>query len=562
MDRTRLTFLFSASIALISLIAFSGTLGGAVIWDDYSILENLARGRASLNNFAGFFTDREAYHAPGEIYRPLYLLSFALDFVLYGSSPRGFHLTNIILHAVNSVLVFSFAALVMRSLSGDEAGKADLRRQLLLAFLAAVLFALHPVHTESVAWIKGRDDILCSIFMLSSFILYIKSTAKERLSAGLYLSSIAAFIAALFSKEMAVTLPLLLLLYGLSARAPSSAKGGRRWLASAPFFVLVIIFVLIRTSVLAQVAQTDYLGGSPLSGALTMTRGLALYLKLLVLPVNLCGDYMGYPASHSFDTAVAISGVALLALAAAAIFSYRRSKPVFFAIGWFFITILPVSNIIPIKIPIAERFLYIPSIAMVLLAAALAGAFLSRKPARISMVIAASAVIAALGLYATIERNKVWKDEAVFWSDVIEKYPSVRAYTNYGLALEERGEVARAIGFYELAVETDPAYAFALNNLAANYLKKGRTDEAIVYFERSIELDPGNATINANLGDAFMRKGNLGLAVIYYERAYAIDPANRLIGGNLAALYRKAGRGEEALKLIRALGDGRSSAPR
>ncbi|MEE9543180.1 MAG: hypothetical protein V3V95_05305, partial [Thermodesulfobacteriota bacterium] len=153
MKRIHIDSFFILLIILFSFVAYWNTLSYGLIWDDYSIVESRVIGDFSFSSLWSFFTDKEAYHAPGEIYRPLYLASFAIDFLFYSTDPSGYHLTNVMLHALASVFVFFFAAKLMEREGGDS--EDNYIWASLPAFSAAILFAVHPVHTESVAWIKG-----------------------------------------------------------------------------------------------------------------------------------------------------------------------------------------------------------------------------------------------------------------------------------------------------------------------------------------------------------------------------------------------------------------------
>ncbi|MFQ5442317.1 MAG: hypothetical protein ACE5EB_06290, partial [Thermodesulfobacteriota bacterium] len=323
--------IFSSLIALVAFAVYMNTLYNGFIWDDFSIVENSSKSGLGIHQIARFFFDKNAYHAPGEIYRPLYLFSFALDYRVYGAAPWGWHLTNICLHIINSVLVYLFvrSLLSVRGNDDEAVGRVNLA-----ALSAALVFAVHPVHTESVAWIKGRDDMLASIFILSSFIFYIGySRGKKGLK--YYCASIIMFIPALFSKEMSLTLPLLLILHDLCF-TPSRLKDIKRLAAFVPFFVLAGLYLVARTAVTGQVAQMGYLGGGPGPALFTTARGFVRYFALLTIPLNQCGDYLAFPLSYSPDPWVVFSFLIVGMFMAAGVASYLfYSRPAAFLIFWF-----------------------------------------------------------------------------------------------------------------------------------------------------------------------------------------------------------------------------------
>ncbi|MFQ5480850.1 MAG: tetratricopeptide repeat protein [Thermodesulfobacteriota bacterium] len=540
--------IFSSLIALVAFAVYMNTLYNGFIWDDYFIVENSSKSGLGLYQIARFFIDKNAYHAPGEIYRPLYLFSFALDYRIYGSSPWGWHLTNICLHIINSVLVYFFA---LSLLSGRGDLDEPTRRVGLAALGAALVFAVHPVHTESVAWIKGRDDMLACVFILASFIFYIAYSHRQK---GLkyYCASIITFIPALLSKEMALTLPLLFILYELCFK-PSGLRRGKGLTALVPFFVLAGLYLGVRTAVTGQVAQTAYFGGGLGPALFTTARGFVRYFSLLTIPLNQCGDYLAFPLSYGLTPRVILSILIVGAFLAAGVVSYFFFlRPLAFLIFWFFVTMMPVSNIIPLKILLAERFLYIPSVGIFVLFGMVFSGVLEKARPRAGLrrfLIITALLVMTLYAFAAVERNRVWRDERTFWSDVIAKYPGARAYTNYGLAMEDEGDIRGAIKFYQEALKMDPRFSYALNNLAANYLKEGLVDEAIKSYREAVAIEPGNAVMHSGLGDAYRKKGLLKEAAAEYRRAIELDPGSDAVMG-LARVYIDLGLTGEAKKLL------------
>lgn len=538
-------------IVLIAAAAvYSNTLFNGIVWDDHSIFESPAIRSLGLSNIARFFTDKDVYYAPGEMYRPLHLISFAIDYAFYGTAAWGYHLTNLILHALSSLLAFVFFLHLfgLRSTDGSTHGAAGGATPFLPALIAAVIFAVHPVHTELVAWIKGRDGLLAAFFMLGSFNLYLRSGRTRTLDAG-YIGAVAVFVLALLSKEMAVTLPLLLILYDLCFR-PRRLKSISGLAAYAPFFAVTLLYLIVRTYVLGQVGQMNYLGGAFGPAMFTTAKAMVVYFKLLIVPVGQCADYLAFPIKRSVDLGVILSFLLVVAVLGVGVVSYRYSKLVAFSVLWFFIAILPVSQIIPVKIPMAERFLYIPSIGPMLLFGVVAAKVFERSRTRTALVlfVACFITVIALYMYGTVERNRVWRDEFTLWSDVINKYPSARAYASYGLAYEEAGDIGEAIRQYKLALEMNPGDFVSLNNLAKNYLGLKRVDEAIVLYLRALDADPDNAVIHSGLATAYWEKGFIRKSIMEYRIALRIDPGLTMARDNLADLYRELNLGDRAIE--------------
>lgn len=540
---------------IIVLIAASAvyfnTLSNGIVWDDHDILGGWAIRDLGLSNIIRFFTDRDAYHAPGEIYRPLFLLSFAIDYAFYGTASWGYHLTNLILHALSSLLAFVFFLHLFdpRTTDGSTQGSATGGiTPFLPALIAAVVFAVHPVHTESVAWIKGRDDLLAALFMLGSFNMYVRSGRTRVLDAG-YLGAVAAFALALLSKEMAVMLPVLLILYDLSFR-PRRLKSISGLAAYAPFFAVVLLYLVVRTRVLGQIGQMSYIGGGFGPAMFTMAKVMVVYFKLLIVPIGQCADYLAFPIERSLDPGVIFSFLIVCVVLGAGVAAYRYSRLAAFSVLWFFIAILPAAQIIPVKIPMAERFLYIPSIGPMLLFGVVAAKAFERSGTRTALRLFAACfiIVIALYTYGTVKRNRVWRDEFTLWSDVIKKYPSGRAYANYALAYEEAGDIHEAIRYYKVALKMNPRSHVSLNNLANNYMDLDRVDEAIVLYLRALEVDPDNAVIHSGLANAYWRKGFIRKAVMGFETALRLDPGFTMASDNLAALYRDLEPGGRAIE--------------
>ncbi|MFQ5900619.1 MAG: tetratricopeptide repeat protein [Thermodesulfobacteriota bacterium] len=572
------------TIILISFTSYWNALSNDFVWDDTAlIVENKAIRSLSITQLGEFFTGSEVYNtAKGEVYRPLYVLSYAIDYKFFELEPIGYHVINVTLHALNSVMVFLVASLFFNRLE-DKKQEAIYYSP---ALMAALIFATHPIHTESVAWVKGRDDLLAMFFMLSAFYLWIKSTLNSRPSTLNYLLSLLFYTLALLSKEMAITLPLILILYDYLLKDRSKVKGKNLidlW-RHIPYWIVTFLYLGIRTLILNQVAQQGgYLGGGFSPAMYTMTKGIAYYIKLLIMPINLSADYLTFPISRTMDWQVILSLSILLAILVAAMVSYRYSRMVTFGILWFFITILPVSNIIPLRIAIAERFLYIPSIGFCLLLGAGLKWGLETWPAVKRPVFVLFIAIIVLYSSGTIARNRVWRNEYVLWSDVVRRYPNnERAHANLGLVYEERGLLTEAeaelknaikirkdfvnahnslgivyhkkksfdLALKELqtAIELDPTHVKAHYNLGLVYRDLKRYPDALRAFQSAIELKPDYSEGYNNIGNIYLIQGHVEKAIDEYRNALRFDSDNIEVYYNIASSLEQIGRIEEAIE--------------
>ncbi|HTO72126.1 MAG TPA: hypothetical protein VMR31_19865 [Myxococcota bacterium] len=375
---------------------------------------------------------------PGGLYRPLTLASYALDWAVWGSDPAGgprrlgVHVGNLALNAVASLLVFA----LLRARSAAE----------LAAFCGAALFAVHPVHVEAVSHMVGRADLLMTAFFLAACWLHPRGPRARVAAAG------TALLACL-SKEMAVVLPGVLFADAWLARAPRespSAFARRQARELAPCTAALAVFLTLRGVALgasldppvpfAWWGPPQYLAfQQPATGevALTMTHALGEILRLLFAPFALSADYSGFPHATSLTLPVALSALALAAAIAAVVFAARRgaTEPAFWAL-WLGLTWLPVSNLLfPSGVLLAERTLFLPSVALAGWAAWALAPLLARDRRALALPLAATAGLAAL----TAARAPLWRDPRTLFEATV-------AHGRYSGPIAKSGLVADMIG--------------------------------------------------------------------------------------------------------------------
>lgn len=406
------------------------------------------------------------------------LASFALNYRIHGLDVRGYHVLNVLIHVLNAVLVYVFAAQTFRTPFLSASALAPLKRQ--CALLASLLFLLHPVQTEAVTYICQRFTSLAALFYMSALVLYIKWRLSEGASARMcYVFALVSALLAMTTKENAFTLPLAMALYEYMffRRRP-------RLRTLVPFFLLMAVVPLTvidyskpffealaeATKTQEAISRNDYL--------LTQFPVILTYLRLLVWPSGQNLDY-DYPIYGSpFEPAVAFSALLLFCLFGLAVFLHlksRRTEPalglVSFGAFWFFLTLSVESSVIALADVIFEHRLYLPSVGVF---AGVSAAFVLavRKRAFIG-VVSAAVVIFAL-FYATHQRNEIWRSELGLWRDVVQK---------------------------------SPAKARAHNNLAMAYMSESRQDEALQHLIEALRLDPKDKRIHYNLGRVYLMKG-------------------------------------------------------
>ncbi len=385
------------------LAAYYPSLSGEFLYDDVRFVEdNEAIRSLAPSSIASFFTDPATLAPVGwkGIYRPLRTLDFAIDWAISGGKPWFFHLRNVLYHALGSVLLM----LVLMELFAQR-GKSFATRA---GFPGAVLFALHPVHTESVAWITSRGDVLVLVFLMLALLAHLRG---KRVAAAIIL------VIALLSKESAVVF------VGLAVVVDLYRGEKRRYGWYGVYTAIALCYVVLWNLIMPSpefIQMPGHLsrwwGGSYGANLLTMSKGYLLYLHRLLFPVDLLIDYH-VPALGGIDVGSAVSIAVLVALLAAAIRGGARSR---LALAFFFIALFPVSNLmIKVGIPTAERFLYVPAVGVMILVSP----WLARLKPRLV------AVVFACFFLLTFHRCYDWRSMEALWGAT-----NARAATPRGLS--------------------------------------------------------------------------------------------------------------------------------
>jgi tetratricopeptide (TPR) repeat protein len=489
-----------------------------------------------------------------------------MEFYFFKLNPLAYHTTNLLLHLINSLLVFW----LIRWLKGS----------LFTSWVVALLFSIHPLHVESVAWVSQRKDLLYSFFFLGSWISYLhyRKTKSNRD----YLLSLALFVLSLLSKGMAITLPIVLL---LSDYLLHRTFDKRSLVEKIPFLLLGFLFGII--GLFAQVrAETGSPGSSPLfEQLLTISFVLTSFLSKLILPIRLsCYHPYFKPAELSWGYILLYPSL-IVSLSFLGILFSRWSRKIPFGLLFFLITLLPV---LPLKI-IAERYTYLPYIGIFyIIGEGLSGLLRWRFPftkiARIFILILFTGTIAALAILSH-QRCQVWKDSLTLWNDVLKKYPNSQpayhhrgtaylnmgeyeraisdyhqalrvnpghpqtysVYHNLGAAYHNQKEFDRAISHYSQSIEKKPDYFLAYHHRGLAYIEKGEYDRAIADFNKVIEINPRFAEAYYNRGNAYLKQNLTDHAISDYTKAIEINPKFYLAYYNRGNAYVTIGLHDHAI---------------
>lgn len=500
----------NAALVLAVLVAASyfNSLFNPFIWDDKQMIlynEGIRQGFASVVNafspakWAGR-TDDAGFTS---FFRPMHTLLSVFDYEVWGLNPFGFHLSNTLVHLFNTVFLFFFSL----RLTGERYA----------SFAAAAIFAVHPVHTESVSFISARVDLLAAAFMMPSFYLYSK--ASKQLFSWRYVASLALFWLAMLSKEMAVMLPFLLSIYSWTFEQ----RGGRVKKA-VPFFLLLVAYIAYRVLGLESFASGQQLRVDVVTLASSAAAATFDYMRLLVFPYPLKAYYT--LAWYGPGSLKALAGFFVLILAAVLFFVLllsNRKKGAFF-LAWTFVTLAPVMNIGALgEFFIAERYLYIPSIGFSVMAGLVFASFSkggSGKGAAVVLV----AVVLVLGAM-TVNRNRLWSNDLDFYTEMVRVAPmSAAPHGNLAHAHFNLGDIDGAIKEMEIASSLVPGNPDLKFELGSYYLKANRPAEAASALEMAVRGRPGNAVAWNQLGVAYAETGRTDAAEQAFTRAIEIRP--------------------------------------
>jgi tetratricopeptide (TPR) repeat protein len=559
-DRYRHSWRILALWVLI-FAAYSNSFHAGLLFDSAGVIEQDPRIRqATPQNIQSILTGQYWFlNATAGLYRPVTTLSYLMNYAVLGNGtrPAGYHWVNFVLHGINIVLVYVLGVLVL----GRPA----------LALALAAIWGLHPVLTESVTNIVGRADLLAAFGVLAGLLCHTRGLSVTGRRRWVWLAAlVVAQTVGLFSKESAIILPGIMLLYDLTWPERSTWRG--RTPAYATLALSFAVFFYLRggfdTHMLVEFTENPLVHAGFWTARLTAVKVIGKFLWLFIWPARLSADYsyqavplFGWRVSSWEDAKALIAlafclGAGLLAILLAV--RWRRTgKPSLFFLAFFFVALLPTSNLIIIIGSImAERFLYLPSVG---LAGCLVAAIhaLSQRSS-VKWRAAPQAAWVAMGLVClafaarTHARNFDWQDERSLWTSTVNAYPeSARPHYNLGTALAQLpGRLPDAIAEFETAVRIRPDYAEAHYNLGNALVRMpGRLPDAINEYEAALRSAPNLAEAHYSLGNALSHvPGRLTDAIAEYQAALRIQPDYATAHNNLGtALARTPGRLPEAI---------------
>jgi len=470
-------------------------------------------------------------------WHPLTLISHAVDYALWGLNPKGHHLTSIIIHAANTFLLFLLTLKLLSYRGKNEQGQDQQHDEAVMnitaASVTALLFGIHPIHVESVAWVSERKDVLSAFFVLLSIFFYERYISRKTvLTFRNYSLSLAFFLLAVMSKPMAVTVPLVLIILDVYPfRRIDLGKPGlskRVFLEKIPYLIISLLSALL--TLIAQHSGNaiqsfrDY----PLfARVLVSMKGLIFYLWKMVFPLNLSPYYPLPRELPSFTFHYLFYGAMVIVITVLCVLAWGRGRRIFMAVWiYYIVTLLPVLGLIQVgDQAAADRYTYLPSIGPFILA----GLGVSLVPAgkvrsvckrAYSAVLIVCVVFLSLLGAKTLDQIKVWKNSITLWDHVSHHYPDLwLAYFNRAHAYTTLGNFRASLNDLDLAIKHNPRYANSFYIRGIDYMGLGQYSKAIKNLDRAIEYDPNFSRAYYMRGSANLKLGNTEEAKRDFEKA-------------------------------------------
>jgi tetratricopeptide (TPR) repeat protein len=601
-------FVLRSFLILIFIVAgfslYSKTLSSPFVFDD---IDNITENRTIrlteltpkniLNTATGLTSNR-----------PVSTLTFALNYYFGRYNPEGYHFVNIVIHILNAILLFIFLQLTFKISRQQNISDSTSRLSAgqWISFLAAVIWLVHPIQTQSVTYIVQRMNSIGATFFILALLCYVmgrttqlrvkqKSDSRDTektektYSNRTYLwfaASAVSGLLALGSKESTATLPFFVWLYEwyfFQDLSPKWFKSSLKYIIAVAIIFGVVAFLYLGTDPLEKLSKLrDFSQGefTVTERALTQTRVVVYYLSLIFFshPSRLNLDY-DFPLSHSLFNPITtlFSLILIIGLIALAIYLAKKERLISFCILWFFGNLVIESSIIPLAI-IFEHRNYLPSMLIFLIPVILAYRYIQYDWLKIGLL-----VILIVGLSVwTYQRNSVWKNELTLWSDIVKKSPNkarphlnlgimlsrlgktdvaithfdkalqlnnrfAKAHFNLGAEMERQGNDADAVKHYHEAIKIEPNYIKAHNNLGLLLARTGRIEEAFQHYSRILNFNPEYAPAHLNWGVAQADLGKFSQAIAHFEQALKIDPNYADAYYNLAIVLEKQGKINDAI---------------
>lgn len=554
-------WLFLVGILLITAICFVPSLyNGWVNWDDPAyVLSNPLVVSDSIQWSAIFQKDQVL-----GIYHPITLISYGVDYQIWEFNSFGYHLTNVVFHLCNTLLVF----LIIKRLNGS----------LIVAAITALLFGIHPMHIESVAWISERKDVLYVFFLLLAWLSYLRYSRHEKRNWFAYALMILLFGLSILSKPIAFVFPIVLLLTDYLLHR--SIK--KRILEKLPIFIMAAVAIYIAQWGQANSNSINAEGSHPVTTIFYGSYNFVLYFVKSIVPTGL-SILHPFPTDGSMNSYFYLSLLPLTLILSLIYWAYRNSRKIFFGLLFFTLTIAPLLQIIPFgKALTSERYTYLPYIGLFFIIAVLFEKLIQKKFKWNRIVLPIFGGWILFLFISSFQQQAVWKNGETLWTSVIERYPndhyaylargryfneqnqSKRAFTDFdksieiapsaeafyerGRWFELKGDLKAALNDYTNSLKCDDDFAKSHNNAALIYSKTGDPRNAKFHLKKAIKIDPEYSLAHFNLAVLLKSQGDAKSALTAIQKAALLEPNNLLYVEIRAAIYTDLRQFQKAIR--------------
>jgi tetratricopeptide (TPR) repeat protein len=536
--RTNADRAYLGIVVVLTFLLYLGSLPKEFTnWDDGEYITGNSIIRSlSLKNLEKIVT--EPYFAN---YAPLTLISYAVDYHFWRLNPTAFHFHNVALHL--GCVVVLFFLLIRLGLSRET------------VWAVTLLFALHPINVESVSWASERKNLLATFFFFLSFYHYVQFSRVR--SGTHYLSSLLFFQLSIMSKASTIVAPLAFVLYDYCKEEGRKVRQLKLY-DKLPFIVLAEVFAFLAVHAAGSgSALNSYHRGGAFVSLLASGHLFREYIQILLWPTHLSA--LIYPTITPSCDSVAI-WIALLSCLAVMVALFLRSKVLFFWFAFFVIFLIPVLNIVPLPIMMANRYLYISQVGVwVILSVFVLNLVKLLGPYRLAQgVVWASISVWLFFLgYQTFQSTKVWRNSYTLWTDTIEKnfFDGVAHY-NLGLWFHDQKQSNRSGHEYFISLLINPGYHLALAGIGGHYFEKGQINLSLQKFYTAVNAAPDSDVCINNLGKVLAEKGDARRALYMFFRATYVNPKNIEAFNNIVVLYLRVNRVDAALEIARSMTEG------
>ena len=546
-DRFKMRIFTFFILGIIVFAVFSNTFKNKfTTWDDISVYtDNLIR-TPSWENTKKIFT----FHR-GSTYQPVRRISFMLDYLFCKRNPFCYHFFNVLYYFFTVYFLFLFSEKLLYFISSWNQEKRHI-----IALLSTILFAVHPVHVESVAWISARKEVLLGWFFFASLYFYLRGREGESNTLRMYLLSFFFFVLAVLSKPTAVVLPAVLLLFEICYR-PKEIKKLLAFII--PPIIIAGIAVFILMTVMKQAGGIKpYRGGTFWTNFLVAFFIFINYMKLCVATINFSAAYTIWLPSNPYSFWTFLAVAFNLFILWIGVKNYKKYPLVTFIVFWFYLQLLPYSNIIPISTILADRYAFLASFSYTLLLGVIFTWFMFLRHEKFTkeffkVLSLAIFILLTTGYsYITIKQNRVWHDTRTLWMDAYEKYPHAPA-AQHGAAL-----VFMKLGAYETArnilketIQIQPYDYLAHNNLGICYFHLKDYENALKEYKEALYYDPNNVKAKINLAMLYTAMKQYDKAEKVYKELLKLNPRNSNWHFRAAYNYNQWGRYDKAIEELK-----------